>query len=83
MRRTLRIYSPDCESDECFCPYLDPASGSCWGVDDEQTQEGCPRQCVDGGEGMMPRWSRHVECPFGTMVAVVRLSRERKLEVKA
>lgn len=77
MNRTIRIESPGCDNEGAMCPYLDVATGECWGVDDEDTREGFPKLVVDHGTGCTPRFTRHVECPFGTFVAVIRLSRSR------
>lgn len=77
MNRTIRIESPGCDNEGAMCPYLDVSTGECWGVDDEDTREGVPKLVVDHGTGCQPRFTRHVECPFGMFVAVIRLSRSR------
>lgn len=75
MNRTIRIESPGCDNEGAMCPYLDVALSECWGVDDLNTIAGFPRQVIDRTSACTPRFTRHVECPFGTMVAVIRLSR--------
>jgi len=75
--RTNTIDSPECVGSFGVCPYHERHGneGVCWGVDDDLTNEGCPRICVDRGENEEPqRYSRHVECPFGTRQITVTIS---------
>jgi len=69
MTHTITIESPYCESTAGVCAYLDNATGECWGVEGS-AEMGAGVQTVDYGQGMIPRYGRHVECPFGTACVV-------------
>jgi hypothetical protein len=81
MTRTLTIESPECESETCRCPYLAPEGTTedacvCWGVEGDIL--GMGRSVVDDGPGTEPpRYSRHVDCPFGARAIAITMTARR------